>query len=60
MCVQMENTSKAMKLVNHGFHIRKTYSHIPVIFRILLARLCDSTDYVNEDNITIQPKTRQI
>jgi hypothetical protein len=29
VCVQMENTSKAIKFVNHGFHITKTYSHIP-------------------------------
>jgi hypothetical protein len=32
VCVQMENTSKAIKFVNHGFHIIKTYSHIPRTF----------------------------
>jgi hypothetical protein len=30
--VQMENTSKGIKFVNHGFHIIKTYSHIPGTF----------------------------
>jgi hypothetical protein len=32
VCVQMENTSKTIKFVNHGFHIIKTYSHILRIF----------------------------
>jgi hypothetical protein len=29
---QMENTPKAIKFVNHGCHIIKTYSHIPGAF----------------------------
>jgi hypothetical protein len=29
VCVQMENTSRVIKFVNHGFHIIKTYRHIP-------------------------------
>jgi hypothetical protein len=32
MC-EMENTSKVIKFVNNGFHIIKTYSHIPGTFR---------------------------
>jgi hypothetical protein len=34
--VQMEITSKAIKFVNHGFHIIKNYSHIPGTFWMLL------------------------
>jgi hypothetical protein len=36
VCVQMENTSKAIKSVNHAFHVIKTYSHIPGIFLMIL------------------------
>jgi hypothetical protein len=36
MCLQMENTSKAIKFVNHGFLIIMTYSHIPGTFLMLL------------------------
>jgi transposase len=36
VCVHMENTSKAIKFVNHGFHTIKTYSHISGSFLMLL------------------------
>jgi hypothetical protein len=36
VCMQMENTSKVIKFVNHGFHIIKTYNHIPGTFLMLL------------------------
>jgi hypothetical protein len=36
VCVQMENISEAIKFVNHGFHIMKTYSHIPGSFWMLV------------------------
>jgi hypothetical protein len=36
MCEQVENTLKAIRFINHGFHIIKTYSHIPRTFWMLL------------------------
>jgi histone-lysine N-methyltransferase SETMAR len=32
VCEQIENTSKAIKFMNNGFHILNTYSHIPGTF----------------------------
>jgi hypothetical protein len=32
VCVEIKNTSKAIKFVNHDFHIIKPYNHIPGTF----------------------------
>jgi hypothetical protein len=63
MCVQIENISKAIKFVNHGFHIIKTYSHIPRTLWTLLVcgyntqapkgHLIDEFSWPEEDFIII-------
>jgi hypothetical protein len=49
----MENTSKAFKFVNHGFHIIKTYSHIPGTFLTLLVytKPCKKVDKLRDRQV---------